>query len=243
MHRTPTLLHRSASPALVVAAAGTVGDPEGTRTITSIVALLVAIGLALVMIAIWLFKTTRPDPDLLAPLEMMGERKWRRSDPVWQRRRLDSLRPEGAEPLEPVTAPPDIDEAFDLGPTASGFDDLHDADDEDRTDGTGGPGVADSPGVDVGDGRGPIALDSEPPTPEQMERPSLDDLPEGDVDPAMVAAAMAELDAELGASAGAHRAEADAADTGGGNAGDIDADARDDDAGDDCDDRDGLGSG
>ena len=60
----------------------TVGDPQGTRTMTSIVALLAMLGLALVMVAVWLFKTTRPDPALLAPLEAMSERKWRRADPV-----------------------------------------------------------------------------------------------------------------------------------------------------------------
>lgn len=195
MHRTPTDHLRSASAAAVAGASGllasteTVGDPEGTRTISSIVALLIAIGLALVMIAIWLYKTTRPDPDLLAPLEMMGERKWRRSDPVWQRRRLDGLRPEGAEPLEPVTAPPDIDESFDLGPAASGFDDLHGDDEGERDD------VGDD--VVVAAWPAPVPMDSEPPTPEQLERPALDQLPDGDVDPAALAAAMAEIDAEL----------------------------------------------
>lgn len=202
MQRPWNHLPDSASSIVVAAAgtigtAGTVGDPEGTRTITSIVALLVAIGLALLMIAIWLYRATRPDPDLLAPLEMMGERKWRRSDPVWQRRRLDALRPEGAEPLEPASAPPDIDEAFDRGPTASGFDDLHDD--------VGDP--ASVPGSD-GDLRdepvpgelpppaGP-RMSSEPPTPQQIVRPTLDDLPDHEVDPELLAAAMAELDAEL----------------------------------------------
>src|SRR5687768_18227228 len=78
------------------------------------------------MLAVWLFKTTRPDPELLAPLDVMGERKWRRADPVWQRRRLDEVRPPEARPLSPSVAPPEFDEAFDQGPTASGFDDLHD---------------------------------------------------------------------------------------------------------------------
>src|SRR5262245_64138822 len=79
------------------------------------------------MVAVWLFKVTRPDRELLAPLEVMGERKWRRADPVWQRRRLDEVRPAGAQPLQPSAAPPDLDEAFDKGPSVSGFDDLHDA--------------------------------------------------------------------------------------------------------------------
>jgi uncharacterized protein HemX len=65
----------SIAPAIAVA---TVGDPEGTRTVTAIVALLVVIGIGLVMLAIWLFRVTRPDPELLAPLEIMSERRWRR---------------------------------------------------------------------------------------------------------------------------------------------------------------------
>jgi hypothetical protein len=77
------------------------------------------------MLAVWLHRVTRPDPEVLAPLEVMGERTWRRGDPVWQRRRLDEVRPEGAEPLQPSVAPPELDESFDAGPTASGFDDLH----------------------------------------------------------------------------------------------------------------------
>ena len=181
-------------PVVLVAA---VGDPEGARTVTSIIALLVAMGFALVMLAVWLHRTTRPDPELLAPLEVMGERRWRRGDPVWQRRRLDEVRPPGATPLQPSIAPPDIDEAFDAGPTASGFDDLHaarlhpigdSADDEHE-----------QPAFDT-------ALDpsnlrhrmSDSDTPVHPQRPLLDDVPDGDIEPELLAAASAELDAELG---------------------------------------------
>ena len=88
----------SPSPASIpdVLLIASIGDPDGTRTVISIVALLVAIGVALVLLAVWVYRTTRPDPELLAPLEVMGERSWRRGDPVWQRRRLDELRPPGA---------------------------------------------------------------------------------------------------------------------------------------------------
>jgi hypothetical protein len=54
----------------------------------------------------------------------MGERKWRRADPVWQRRRLDEVRPGGADPLEPTSAPPATDAEFERGPQPIGFDDL-----------------------------------------------------------------------------------------------------------------------
>ncbi len=164
----------------------TIGDPDGTRTVTSIVGLLVALGLALVMIAVWLYRTTRPDPELLAPLEVMGERKWRRSDPVAQRRTLDAVRPEGAEPLTPSAAPPALDEAFDAGPNAPGFDDLG----EDHE-------------SEVQSVR-PTQLPNWPPvgevTPQQIDRPEVDgfsDVFSHEIDPDVLAAAAAELEAEL----------------------------------------------
>ena len=162
----------------------TIGDPDGTRTVTSLIALLVALGLALVMVAVWLFRTTRPDHELLAPLEVMGERQWRRLDPVGQRRRLDELRPDGAKPLTPSAAPPDLDDAFEAGPLASGFDDLHGDDDADSAP-TAEPGHAmPAPVVD---------------TPKQIERPGFDQF-DDEIDPELLAAASAELDAELSAS-------------------------------------------
>jgi hypothetical protein len=81
--------HRLAAVAGPLALATAVGDPDGSRAVTAIVALLAVIGIGLVMVAIWLFRTTRPDPEVLAPLEIMGDRSWRRADPVWQRRKLD----------------------------------------------------------------------------------------------------------------------------------------------------------
>jgi hypothetical protein len=186
-----------------------VGDPDGTRTVTSIVVLLVALGVALVMLAIWLFKVTRPDPELLAPLEVMGERKWRRADPVWQRRRLDVVRPAGAEPLQPSPAPPDLDEAFERGPMAPGFDDLSDLTDAGSP---AVPAVAIDPGLRqrTPEPASPPADPTNPQlsnvrlvprsgssTPTGIERPIPEDLPERPIDPALLAAAMAELDQEL----------------------------------------------
>ena len=227
---------------------GSVGDPDGTRAVTSIVALLVVLGIGLVMLAVWLFRVTRPDPEVLGPLEVMGERKWRRADPVWQRRRLDEVRPEGAEPLQPSAAPPDLDEAFDLGPAGTGFDDLQDAPDRDGVSIPGDPLVAgmttplaESAPAARRNGSvkiGPLAAPSTPPipavtlipppappvpmavdpepevsqvesrpgvapssdggtTPTGIRRPTPEDLPDHEIDPGLMAAAMAELDAEL----------------------------------------------
>ena len=174
---------------------GSIGDPEGTRTVTSIIVLLVAIGLALVMLAVWLHRKTRPDPELLAPLEMMGERKWRRSDPVWQRRRLDEIRPDGARPVQPSIAPPEIDLAFEAGPTARGFDDLHDvalAADDAPLGGSQSDDRDETAPTSIGN-----VLRGEH-TPPAIGRPSVDELPDGEFDPDLMAAAIAELDAEFG---------------------------------------------
>lgn len=102
---------------------------DDARQLWSIVALLAVLGIALVMLAVAVFRVTRPDRELLAPLEVMGRRKWRNADPVWQRRELDAVRPPGAEPLSPTRLRPVPLEGFEAGPTAPGFDDLH-GDDE-----------------------------------------------------------------------------------------------------------------
>ena len=79
-----------------------VGDPSRDRTVYATIVLLVALGFTMIMLAVWLLRNTRPDPEVLAPLERMGQRRWRRADPVWQRRHLDEVRPGGADPLEPI---------------------------------------------------------------------------------------------------------------------------------------------
>ncbi|HEX4983928.1 MAG TPA: hypothetical protein VFV63_19640 [Ilumatobacteraceae bacterium] len=101
-----------------------VGDPSRDRTVYATIVLLVALGFAMILLAVWLVRNTRPDPEVLAPLERMGDRRWRRADPVWQRRHLDEVRPGGADPLEPTSAPPATDADFERGPQPIGFDDL-----------------------------------------------------------------------------------------------------------------------
>lgn len=103
-----------------------VDDPGRTRTVFAAIAFLVAIGVGLLVLAGWLVRSTRVDPEVLAPLEMMGERGWRSADPVLQRRRLDEVRPEGAEPLARMAPPPDADPEFERGPTLGDFSDFDD---------------------------------------------------------------------------------------------------------------------
>jgi hypothetical protein len=106
-----------------------VAASDDARELWSIVAVLIVLGIGLVILAVAVFRVTRPDRELLAPLEVMGRRKWRSADPVWQRRELDAVRPPGAEPLSPTRVRPVPLAGFDTGSTAPGFDDSH-GDDE-----------------------------------------------------------------------------------------------------------------
>lgn len=204
--------------------AADVGDADSTRTIWAIIALLVVMGLALVMLAFWVRRTTRPDPEFLAPLEMMDDRSWRKGDAVWQRRRLDEVRPHSAKPLERSAAPPIIDESFDAGPSGSGFDDLHgDATHDESPPVAGADALADG---DAHDGTRQDAMDREgvdreraagvagegegaegdgtdvAATPVESARPPLDQLPDGEFDQSALQRALDELDAELEADRG-----------------------------------------
>jgi hypothetical protein len=99
------------------------------------VAGLIVIGVLFVLLGIWLVRQTRYDPPVLAPLERMGDKEWRRQrDPATQRRVLDDVRPTGAEPLRPEASPPNLDADFELAdrPVAS-MSDLAPPDPETRT--------------------------------------------------------------------------------------------------------------
>ncbi len=104
--------------------AAEVGDPSRTRAVYAAILFLVALGAVLIGVAVWLVRNTRIDPVVLGPLERMGERSWRRADPVFQRRQLDEVRPSGAVPLDPTAPPPVTDDRYGTGPLVEGFDDL-----------------------------------------------------------------------------------------------------------------------
>lgn len=256
----------STQQALVLAS---VGDPEGTRTIAIIVAVLAVVGVVLIVVAIWFFRSTRPDPELLAPLEVMGDEKWRRSGTNKRRARLDDVRPAGevtgiagsehdelilAAPADQtVTGDPDADgpggaeydatvavelgehvpdeaaadsnshgdgsdhAADDAGPvegdTAATSGDRDEADDREAVgehddvqagdeqidDGRDGDAQSSAPdehsAVDGDEAEDEAAGD--PSTPPGSPRPSFDELPDGEIDPNALAAAIAELDAEF----------------------------------------------
>lgn len=99
-------------------------DPRSTRIVYAMVIGLALVGVAFVMLGVWLVRRTRIDPEVLAPLERMGDRDWRARDPATQRRMLDERRPLGAEPLRSLQAVPVVDAAFHRPPEPRSLDEL-----------------------------------------------------------------------------------------------------------------------
>ncbi len=165
---------------------------------------LVALGVALGSLALWLVRRTRPEPQLLAPLEEMETRAWRKQDPAAQRRALDASRPAGARPVRREAAEPVVDTEFAASRPVVGFDDLVDV--PAPTAPVGDDDTVDQPRPDPGDGAGddpvddslvetgedPVAdvavvavgddLDIDEPDLDDTDEPDLDDTDEPDLD-------------------------------------------------------------
>ena len=75
-----------------------VEDAGATTVVRLVVLTLVILGLALAGVTVWFWRTTRPDHPALGPLEVLSDRRFPHLDVLEQQRRLDSARPEGAEP-------------------------------------------------------------------------------------------------------------------------------------------------
>jgi hypothetical protein len=73
----------------------------GSTTIV-LAALLVVVGIAMICTAVWLVRATRTDSRSLGPLEVMGDRSWRRRDAEARSLTLDAARPDGAPPPAPI---------------------------------------------------------------------------------------------------------------------------------------------
>ena len=73
----------------------------GSTTLVLVV-LLSALGVTMVLTAVWLVRATRSDAPALAPLEAMGTRRWTRSDEDRRTSLLAGARPAGAFPPSPI---------------------------------------------------------------------------------------------------------------------------------------------
>jgi hypothetical protein len=86
-------------------------DDASSRLVYAMVFALIIIGVVLIVLAVVVFRRTRVDLAVLAPLERMGSRKWRKADTQSRREFLDAVRPPGAtgpSPRELEAAPADL---------------------------------------------------------------------------------------------------------------------------------------
>lgn len=73
---------------------GSVGDAWSTTIVVGIIIGLVALGVALIVLTVWVVRATRVDDEALVGLEEMGTRRWRRAQDDERRRLLDEAGPE-----------------------------------------------------------------------------------------------------------------------------------------------------
>ena len=71
-------------------------------TVLVLVAALVLLGVAMICLTVWLVRSTRRDHVALGPLEVMGDRGFRREDPDARAGRLTGARPDGAPAPAPI---------------------------------------------------------------------------------------------------------------------------------------------
>jgi hypothetical protein len=136
-------------------------------TVAMLVAVLVLLGLGMIVLALWLVRSTRSDPQALGPLEVMGDRRWRKGDADRRQANLDTARPAGAWPPAPMVAFESGD-----GDTAGPNSDVTAAEGEAAEDTVGEPaaagdgdaGVEDSSDVATADGEAVEGSVAEPAT-------------------------------------------------------------------------------
>jgi hypothetical protein len=90
-----------------VPAAPPIFGSTGSTTLV-LAALLVVLGIAMICTAVWLVRATRTDVPALGPLEVMGDRRFRRRDAEARQRALAAARPLGALPPAPMLEPDDV---------------------------------------------------------------------------------------------------------------------------------------
>ncbi len=85
---------------------GAIDDVSATRRVQIIIAVLATGGVLLAALTVWLWRSTKPTLDVLGPLEVMGKKRFWRSDSNTRQRALDAARPDGASATPEVKPPP-----------------------------------------------------------------------------------------------------------------------------------------
>ncbi|MEQ1873453.1 MAG: hypothetical protein ABL953_06975 [Ilumatobacteraceae bacterium] len=100
-------------------------DPERARTIYLAAGGLVLVALLVIAGTVWWWRSAAVEHPALGPLEVMGTKSWWKSDHSDRRDRLESVRPDGAEPGDTSLIVPDPVDLLDDDRTRPlDFDDL-----------------------------------------------------------------------------------------------------------------------
>ena len=70
---------------------------------------MVALGVSLFVVTLRYWRSAGEDPEVLAPLEVMSDRRFARADEAARVEILNSVRPEGEVPVEHIAAPAILD--------------------------------------------------------------------------------------------------------------------------------------
>jgi hypothetical protein len=100
--------------ATLLGVANSINDRSSSRTVNIIIGALAALGLLMFLVAIWLWRASRPVPPHLEGLDLITKRRWLRSDTNRREHLLDSIREvRGPAPVVPLARAP---EAIEPGP-------------------------------------------------------------------------------------------------------------------------------
>ena len=151
-----------------------VSDSGSSNTVLAVTVALILLGVGLLVVTAWFWRSTRPDPEALGPLVAMSDRRFVTLGPIEKRRALDEARPapetNEVAPVvvddEPADDEPSVD---DFGNDAEPIDELIDElevesvavvlDDEPEID---VPTVVDEPDSEIEPEDEPDAVDHEP---------------------------------------------------------------------------------
>ncbi|MEY4391531.1 MAG: hypothetical protein RLZZ544_240 [Actinomycetota bacterium] len=70
---------------------------------------MILLGIVLFVVTFRFWQSAGEDPEVLAPLEVMGDRKFARADGDTRVEMLNTVRPDGAEKVDHFEAPPILD--------------------------------------------------------------------------------------------------------------------------------------
>ncbi len=108
--------------------AGSLSESEASRRVYLAAGGLALLGLLLLVGTVWWWRSTRNEHPSLAPLEVMGARRWRKAGDQERQRLVDGVRPEGAQTGPPPVEPEPVDLAALAVGDHAGFDDLREID-------------------------------------------------------------------------------------------------------------------